>query len=199
MVCCCNTIGNIFRLVIVGGCIFALGMQFLNIYSCDFFSSTGDAINVGIWFQGQNGECNIEDGFYAAEEDGLVAVARSSLLISMLCGTAALVMVLFEWLFCEICCAGCLEGCAFVGAWACGLGVYLIFGIEACGDLKEDFAGDDTLSNLGSSIIPDGIPTGSQCEWGQGATYNLVACVAYFGCGILLCFAPQPKPICRDK
>lgn len=126
-----------------------------------------------------------------------MAGARSALVISMVCGIAALIMVLFEWLFCEVCCAGCLEGLAFVGAWACGLGVYMIYGIEGCGDLKDEL-GDDTLSDIGGSIIPDGIPTGRQCEWGKGSSYNLVACVAYFGCGILLCFTPQPKPLCRD-
>lgn len=192
MVCCCNTIGNIFRLVIVGGCAFALAMQFLNVYSCDFFSSNDSTVNVGIWYEGSNGECDLEEHY--DEDDPWVKVARSSIVISMLCGMAAGVMVLFEWLFCEVCCAGCLEGIAFVGAWACGLGVYMLYLIDACGDLKDQL-GDDTIANIGGSIIPDGIPTGLQCEWGQGSTYNLLAVIAYFGCGILLCFAPKPKPI----
>lgn len=212
MVCCCNTIGNIFRLVIVCGCVFALGMQFLNIYSCDFIhSKSDDSLSIGIWFQttlSSDGtgtvECNFDEGSYTAEENSLVAGARSALIISMLCGIAALVMVMFEWCLCEICCAGILEGAAFVGAWFCGAGVYMIYGIDGCGKLEDeinDITGDDTISNFGESLIPDSIiniPTGSDCDWGQGATYNLLACIAYFGCGILLCCTPQPKPICKQ-
>lgn len=180
--------------MIVGGCVFGLGMQFINVYSCDFFSSIDSSANYGVWYDGTNGECNLEEAY--TDDDRFVAAARSSLVLSMLCGSAALVMVLFEWLLCEVCCAGCLEGIAFVGAWACGLGVYLLYAIEECGDLKDEL-GDDVVSNLGGSIIPDGIPTGQNCQWGQGSTYNLLACIAYFGCGILLCFTPKPKPLLR--
>ena len=193
-------------------------MQFLNIYSCDFIhSKSDDSLSIGIWFQtsssfdgnivdgdGGDGECNIDNGSYTAEENGLVAGARSALIISMLCGMSALVMVMFEWCICEICCAGLVEGLAFVGAWGCGLGVYMIYGIEGCGTLEEEInegTTDDTISNFGTSLIPDSIiniPTGTDCDWGPGATYNLLACIAYFGCGILLCCTPQPKPICKQ-
>lgn len=192
MVCCCNTIGNVFRLGIVAGCAFALGMQILNVYSCDFFSSSTSSINYGVWYDGTNGECDLEEAF--ADDDRFVTAARSSLVLSMLCGSVALIMVLFEWLLCEVPCAGCLEGLAFVGAWACGLGVYLLYLMDDCGELKDQL-GDDTVSNIGGTFIPDGIPTAQDCEWGQGSTYNLFACLAYLGCGILLCFAPKPKPL----
>lgn len=192
MVCCCNTIGSVFRLVIVGGCVFALAMQWLNIYSCDFFSSTGSTVNMGIWYEGSNGECNLGESYTV--DDGYISGARSSLVISMLCGVAGLVMVLFEWLFCEVCFAGCFEGLAFVGAWVCGLGVYMLYLIDDCGELKNQL-GDDAISSIGGDIIPDGIPTAMECDWGQGSTYNLMACIAYFACGFLLCFAPKPDPI----
>jgi len=174
-------------------------MQFLNVYSCDFISADDGSYNVGIWFTGTDGECSEES--YDAVEDSYVAWSRSALSISILCGVVAIILVLFEWLFCEICCAGLVEGLAFAGAWACGLGVYLIYGIDGCGNVNEEISGDDTLSNIGESIIPESIlniPTGSECEWGQGATYNLLAVIAYLGCGILLCCAPQPKPICKQ-
>jgi len=206
MVCCCQTIGNVFRLIIVGGCAFALLMQFLNIFSCDFIHAGGSddggyyETNIGVWFQGTNMECS--EDFYEASEDSYVAWSRSALVLSMMCGVAAMIMVCFEWLCCEVCCAGLVEGGAFVGAWGCGLGVYLIYGIEGCGTINEEVASDnDIVNNISEAVIPDSIlniPTGAECEWGQGATYNLVACIAYFGCGVLLCCAPQPKPICQQ-
>jgi len=201
MVCCCNTIGNIFRLIIVGGCAFALAMQILNIYSCEFITVDDGSIHVGIWYQGTNGECNTEPGAsYSAEEDSLVAWARTSLLVSMIAGFIAGTLVLFEWLCCEVCCAGCIEGGAFIVAWACGLGVYMIYGVDGCGKVGDEI-GDDMFSNAAENIIPDSIiniPTGAGCEWGTGATFNLLACISYFGAGVLLCFAPQPKPICKQ-
>jgi len=194
MVCCCNTIANVLRMVIVGGCAFALLMQWLNLYSCDFFHFTGTTESLGIWYWSENGECDLEEA-YSAQDNSLVAGARSAMVLSIVCGLVATGLVLLEWIFCEICCAKCIEGLAFVGAWACGLGVYAIYGIEECGNLKDEL-GDDFVADTGSGFLPDGIPTGSQCEWGQGATYNLMAIIAYLGCGVLLCFAPQPKPLC---
>lgn len=196
MVCCCNTIGNVFRLVIVGGCIFALVMQWLNLYSCDFFTFIDTAESTGIWYGSTNGgsECVLDEP-YSASEDSLIKGARSAAIVSMACGLVAAILVAVEWFFCEICCAGCIEGLAFVGAWSSGLGVYAIYGIEECGNLKDEL-GDDVIVNAGSDIVPDGIPTGTNCEWGNGATYQLMACIAYFACGILLCFAPQPNPLC---
>ena len=95
-------------------------MQVLNIYSCEFLTTSDGVIDIGIWFQGTYGECDLDEA-YGVGDQGYVAGARSALLISMMCGFAAGTMVLFEWVCCEICCAGCLEGLAFVGAWACGL------------------------------------------------------------------------------
>lgn len=185
-------------MVIVGGCVFALGLQWMNLYSCDFFHFSGTTDSIGIWYESINAgmQCDLDEPYPAV--GGLISGARSAMILSMLFGLGAGVLVLIEWVFCEVCCAGCIEKLAFVGAWACGFGVYMFFGIEECGNLKDDI-GDDTIANsIGSGIVPDGIPTGSQCEWGQGATYNLMACIAYLGCGVLLCFAPKPTPLCKD-
>lgn len=197
MVCCCNTIGNVFRLVIVCGCVFALGMQWTILYTCDLFNYRDSTDSIGIWYESMNAgmECNPEP--YTVEESSLVAASRSAMVLSMLFGIGAGALVLIEWVFCEICCAGCVQNISFVAAWACGLGVYAIYGIEECGNLRDEL-GDDLVGQAGSGIVPDGIPTGRNCEWGRGATLNLLACIAYFGCGVLLCFAPQPKPLCKN-
>lgn len=198
MVCCCNTIGNVFRLVIVGGCALALTMQWLNLYSCDFFDLVDSGEEIGIWYRTTDGVCDI-DNTYPATDDSLIKFARSAAILSMCFGFGAGLLVFIEWICCEICCAGCVEGLAFGGACACGLGIYAFYGIDECGELADDLAGgDDTIANIGAGIMPEGIPTGSNCSWARGATYNVIACVAYLGCWILLCFAPQPKPLCKD-
>jgi len=205
MVCCCNTIGNVFRLIIVAGCAFALTMQWFNLYSCDFFAFTSTTESIGIWYESAeiidgNTTCYLDEPYPSVEEP-LIRGARSAAVLSMVFGFVAMSLVAVEWICCEICCAGCVEGLAFVGAWACGLGVYMFYGIEECGNLRDDLADDanNTVVNAGIDVLPDGIPTGSNCDWGQGATYNLLACIAYFSCGILLCFSPQPKPLCKES
>jgi len=196
----CTAIGNLFRLVIVCGVAFAVAMQFLNRSSCDFIHTSDGSMNIGIWYLGSDGECNMEEGYEPPEEDSYVQWARSASVISMIAGIATGGMVLFEWVLCQIPCASCLEGAGFVVAWACGLGTYLMYGIDGCGTVGDKMT-DDIVGNIGSTVIPDSIesiPTGAGCDWGQGATYNLLACIAYFGCGFLLCCAPEPKPLCQQ-
>jgi len=41
----------------------------------------------------------------------------------------------------------------------------------------------------------DSVPLGTNCEWGSGATFNLIASLLYLGCGFLLCFTPKANPI----
>merc|ERR1712176_196411 len=119
--------------------------------------------------------------------------------LSVLFGIVGGILVLVEWIFCEICCAGCVRSLSFVGAWGCGFAIYALYGMEECGDLKEDLDEQDNIvSGTVSGIVPGGIPTGSNCSWAQGATLNLIACIAYVGCSILLCIAPEPKPLCKD-
>jgi len=194
----CQAIGNVFRLIIVGGCGLGLTLQWLNMYSCDFFSFADTNESIGIWYESFNGgtECFLEEP-YAAADDTIIAGARSAAIISMVCGFVAGVLVFIEWVCCNICCAGCVEGLAFFGAWTCSVGVFMLYGIEECGTLDADLAGNENeIVSGGAGFLPDGIPTGTNCEWGQGATYQLIASIAYFGCAILMCFAPEPKPLC---
>jgi hypothetical protein len=96
-----------------------LAFQFVASLNCDFLNFGGfDVASLGLWYYGIGGEC-ITDQFDAVD-DGLIAGARASICISMICGLAAMVMITFEWLFCEVCCAGCLEGLALCGAWVMG-------------------------------------------------------------------------------
>lgn len=173
-------------------------MQWKVLDSCSLFEYRDSTDSFGIWYESTNAgmECDRTEA-YSTEDRSLVSASRSSMVLSMIFGIVAALLVTIEWVFCEICCAGCVQHLSFLAAWACGLGVYAIYGIEECGNLNDEL-GDDYIGQAGSQVIPDGIPTGSNCEWSRGATFNLLACIAYFGCGVLLCFSPQPKPLMKD-
>ena len=85
-------------------------LQFFTVFSCEFVTFADGLGSAGIWFLGVDGACD-EDQYET--DDGLITGARSALIISMVAGLAAWGMVLFEWILCEVCCAGCLEGLAF--------------------------------------------------------------------------------------
>ena len=64
----------------------------------------------------------------------------------------------------------------------------------------------DKLENFNMVNVTGLVPTfveditfGTQCQWGEGASYNLIACLIYFACGMLLCCTPKPNPICGGK
>jgi hypothetical protein len=93
-------------------------------FSCEFivFGDENKA-SLGPWKYGTDGECNPEDFAEGVNEwvsGGWVSGVRGCMIVSMFCGAAACTMVTFEWLFCEVCCAGILEGLAFAGAWITG-------------------------------------------------------------------------------
>jgi hypothetical protein len=100
-------------------------MQFLVTFGCSFVT-TGDGQNIGVWYVDDGtGTCvDWEDG----EPDSFVKGAQSALTLATIAGFAAAVLVTIEWLLCEICCAGCVEGLAFCAAWIVGGGVFSIYG-----------------------------------------------------------------------
>mmetsp|Transcript_12973 Transcript_12973/g.20889 ORF Transcript_12973/g.20889 Transcript_12973/m.20889 type:complete len:194 (-) Transcript_12973:162-743(-) len=191
----CNAIGSIFRLVIVLGCLAALLFQFLTMFNCEYiqFGEEGYA-SIGLWYYGVAGECNTEEydvsQFGWFEDESWITGARSCLIMSMIFGAAACAMVTFEWCCCEVCCAGCLEGLAFSAAWISGGLAFGLYGMEACTNTEEFSAFLATELNN-----PD--ITNAECVWGVGSSLNACACICWFGCGLILCCAPQPDPICR--
>mmetsp|Transcript_55263 Transcript_55263/g.134235 ORF Transcript_55263/g.134235 Transcript_55263/m.134235 type:complete len:188 (+) Transcript_55263:168-731(+) len=184
----CNAVGNIFRLVITLGGLLALALQFLVTYDCAFldFTANGNSLaSLGLWFIGVGGECLTDSSFDPPNEDGLIQGARSCLILSMIFGGGALVLVIFEWFCCQICCAGMIEGIGFAGAWILGSSVYMVYGLDIC---------QTPSTGVGIPGFPD--LSSSTCEWGSGATFNICAVICWLGCGVLLCCAPQPEPIC---
>ena len=80
-------------------------------------------------------------------------------------------MVVFEFLCCNVPCAGCLESLSYGSALLCTCLVYLAFGSEMC--YSNDF----------------------DCSFGKGSTYNLMALAAYGGAWVILCCSPKPTPL----
>jgi hypothetical protein len=89
-------------------------MQFLATFACDFLLTEGGSL--GIWYiEDESGEC-----VDWVDQDGAVSGAQSALTIATCAGFITGVLVAFEWLLCEICCAGCIEGLGFACAWLVG-------------------------------------------------------------------------------
>ena len=102
-----------------------LAMQFLVTFNCSFVK-TADGRHIGIWYVDDGtGNCVEWD---ETATDSFVKGAQSSLTIATVAGFGAAVLIAFEWLLCEICCAGCIEGLAFCCAWIVGGGVFSIYG-----------------------------------------------------------------------
>ena len=89
-------------------------MQFLVTFACDFISTPNG--NIGIWYiEDDTGECVEWD-----TSDPLIAGAQTALTVATVAGFIAGVLVTLEWILCEVCCAGCIEGLGFCVAWLAG-------------------------------------------------------------------------------
>ena len=99
-------------------------MQFFVTFNCSFLVTPDRG--VGIWYvEDGDGKC-VE--WPADLDDSIVKGAQSALTISTIAGFMAGILVLFEWVCCEVCCAGCLEGLAFCTSWVIGSSVFMIYG-----------------------------------------------------------------------
>ena len=109
-------------------------MQFLVTFGCNFLETSEG--NVGLWYV-DDGTGNCVDwptNGIDADDQSIVKGASSALTLATIFGFAAGMMILFEWLFCEVCCAGCLEGISFICAWLFGGATYMIYSISICQD-----------------------------------------------------------------
>ncbi|CAB9501918.1 expressed unknown protein [Seminavis robusta] len=169
----CQALGNISRLLIVGATVIALILSILTAMSCELVQvDEASGSTWGFFFRGANGTC--QDMVFGTEDEMILA-GRTCLIVSICAGFIAGVMVTFEWLFCEICCAGVLEGIAFFLAWAVGAISFMFYGSDLC------------------------TADGKECTFYDASGYMTAAVILYLGCGVVLCFAPQPYPICRSS
>ncbi|CAB9497906.1 unknown protein [Seminavis robusta] len=171
----CQALGNISRLLIVGATTIALALSILTAMSCELVKVDDEASGStwGFFFQDSitnGGTC--QDTVFSTEDEMILA-GRTCLIVSICAGFIAGVMVTFEWLCCEICCARVLEGIAFFLAWAFGGISFLFYGSDLC-------------------TVDD-----KECSFNDASGFMTAAVILYFGCSIVLCLAPEPDPICR--
>ena len=98
-------------------------------FQCSFLS-TADG-NFGIWYveDAQSGECSADwSSSKINGDDSILAGARAALTVSTVAGTVAGGLIVFEWLFCKLCCASCIEGLALVAAWMTGGATFMVYG-----------------------------------------------------------------------
>jgi hypothetical protein len=93
-----------------------------------------DGVSYGYFFKGSDGVC-AEEAYET--DDGLVTGARSALIVSMVAGFGAGALILFEWILCEICCAGVLEGIALMVASAAAGASFMFYASEFCVNSDE--------------------------------------------------------------
>eukprot|EP00536_Pseudo-nitzschia_multiseries_P015304 jgi/Psemu1/262833/estExt_Genewise1Plus.C_8550006 len=123
--------------------------------------------------------------------------------VSMAAGGVAVFLVSTECMNRKIFCGNFMEGVALLIAWTTALAVYAMFGTEECGTNFNNHHLFDRISHdynnaTATMLFPEvfqHIPFGDTCNWGPGASYNIVAALLYFACGVLLCISPHSNPL----
>lgn len=153
------TIGKLFRCVILLSCSVALVMQFIITGSCTFLYKSseedGGTLDFGLYRLGINKECL--DGSYTAlgghENDKLLFNARNCHVTSMIAGAIGMLLVLTECLKCKIICGKFLESIIFAIAWTNGLAVFIVFGMDGCGNYFDLNLVQEQLDNMTSAAL----------------------------------------------
>ena len=164
----CNCAGNIFRLAIVVGTVVAIVLQWTVQYMCDYALYKDDNnVALGIWKLMKDDEC-IDQTYDPEEADPFITAARTMLTLAMISGFIGGVIVAFEWLICEVCCAGCITMLSYISAMILSGLVNLIYFSEPCVGF-----GFSQIEALDVEAIADAVTEeGNQCEYGPGSTYN---------------------------
>ena len=182
----CNCAGNIFRLTIVVGTVIAFALQWTVQYMCEYALNKDDnTVAVGIWKVMVDDKC-VDDTYDPEEADPFITAARTMLTLAMVSGFIGGVIVAFEWLLCEVCCAGCITMISYISAMILSGLVNLIYFSEPC----TGFGFDEIQALDVETVYGDG---GNHCEFGKGSTYNAFAVVLYFVCAVLLCWYVSTK------
>ena len=181
----CNCAGNIFRLAIVVGTVIAVILQWTVQYMCEYALNKDDnTVAVGIWKVMVDDQC-VDDTYHPEETDPFITAARTMLTLAMVSGFIGGVIVAFEWLLCEVCCAGCITMISYISAMILSGLVNLIYFSEPCTGIGFNDIADTEYEDLAD--------VGNHCEFGKGSTYNAFAVVLYFVCAVLLCWYVYPR------
>lgn len=148
---------------------------------------------MGINFKGNGIECAIE-GYET--DDPFIRAARGMLSLSVIFGGAAGIVVAFEWLVFEVCCAGLLEGSAYLMAWVMSGCTFIFYGASVCNEDKyHEVLADNNLMDLYAGYLSEGgadfLKLDGEyegCERLSSSHFMTVAIICYFLCGACLCW-----------
>jgi len=165
----CRTDTTLCVIVLVS--IAQLVLQGYAMNQCDFIKTTGaNTEYFGLWQTGTN----LTSCHSYSSVDSITNGARSAFTLSMLAGFAAGVMVLFEFLLCNVPCAGVLEGACYLCAWVLSGATFMLFGNTTCANAQFS------------------------CALAPASGYVIASVLCYAASGFLLCCAPQPDPLCKQ-
>jgi len=97
----------------------ALAFSIVAVQSCDFVEFSSDTLGSGeaglFHYMDESGNCvKYRDDIPLSQTD---TAARSCGALAAIFGLVALVLVVFEFLFCKLCCARCLESTIYAAAY----------------------------------------------------------------------------------
>ena len=139
-------------------------------------------LGVGVWFLMNDNTC-LGEPYNPEEIDPFITTARAALSSSMATGLIGGLVVFFEFLLCEVCCASCIAMISYISAWILSACTFIIYLCEPCVGF-----GFEEVQQLDSSTFADTAIEGNQCDYGPASTLNAVACILYLICAILFCW-----------
>ena len=171
-------------------------MAFLATMSCemvelDIQNAGGVKPTMGFFFKGNGVECEVNT---YDTDDPFIQASRSMLSMSIVFGGIAGILVGFEWLVCQVCCAGLLEGVAYLLAWVLGACSFVFYGSAMCNEEEyEKFIKENNLTDAYAAYLEEGGANFLKvdgkydgCEPMDASHFMTVSVLCFFVCGCLL-------------
>ncbi len=178
-----------------------LAFQNISAMSCELVelnlkevaASNGIEATMGMFFKGNGIACEVEP--YETEDPFIVA-SRTALSLSIIFGGIAGLMVTFEWIICDICCATLLEGLAYFFAWVLCACTFIFYRNSVCyEEMYQQALEENNLMDVYAEYLAEG---GADflyleddfegCSLTSSSHFMTVATISYFLCGAILCW-----------
>lgn len=176
---CCEAYGTCARITVIIFTAAGLAFSILAAYSCEFIEFSGvlglNSGKAGLfqYTEPTSGECiKYPDQVDVGGTDNTARVCSA---LAALFGLIALVLILFEFCICKLCCARLIESCVYAVAYICQGLTFLIY-------------------NNGTLCVE------VDCSWSQGSTWSVLALCFYFISSCIMCCTPRSTPLfCKHR
>jgi hypothetical protein len=177
----CDAYGTCARVTVMIFTAAGLAFSILAAQSCEFIEFSGVVgLNTGaaglFSYTDPNGAGCVE---YPADAtiEPTDNTARVCGALAAFFGFIALCLILFEFCICKLWCARCLLSGVYAVAYVCQGITFLIYN-------------NGTFCTAG----------GTNCSWGQGSTWSVLALILYFISSCIMCCTPRPDPLlCKHR